>query len=36
MINWLEENVPGRPWKETFELFQQEFPGFEWNLDARQ
>lgn len=34
IINWLEENVPGRPWKETFRMFKQEFPGFEWNLDA--
>lgn len=33
MINWLEENVPGRPWKETFRMFKQEFPDFPWTLD---
>ena len=34
IINWLEVNVPGRPWKEVFELFQQEFPDFAWTVDA--
>lgn len=29
IINWLEENVPGRPWKETFRMFKQEFPDLE-------
>lgn len=34
MINWLEENVSGRPWKETFRMFKQEFPDLEWSLDS--
>lgn len=34
MINWLEINVPGRPWKETFRMFKQEFPDLEWSLDS--
>lgn len=34
IINWLEENVPGRPWKETFRMFKQEFPDLEWSLDS--
>ena len=34
IINWLKVNVPGKPWAEAYELFKQEFPGFEWNLDA--
>lgn len=33
MINWLEVNVPGKPWIESFELFKQEFPDFPWTLD---
>ena len=34
IINWLKVNVPGRPWKEVFELFQKEFPDFAWSVDA--
>ena len=34
IINWLKVNVPGRPWKEVFELFQKEFPDFVWTVDA--
>ena len=26
IINWLEVNVPGKPWIESFELFKREFP----------
>lgn len=26
-INWLRQNVPGRPWKEIYRLYQQEFPN---------
>ncbi|PAY37393.1 HNH endonuclease signature motif containing protein [Ligilactobacillus salivarius] len=33
IINWLEVNVPGKPWIESFELFKQEFPDFPWTLD---
>lgn len=33
IINWLEINVPGKPWIESFELFKQEFPDFPWTLD---
>lgn len=34
IIDWLKVNVPGKHWQEIFEMFQQEFPDFEWNLTA--